>query len=120
MPITEERKLEITRSLKRCSEPTLEAALRFEESRNLDELPAIVLGVLARDASNPRPEGVSAATDDMKLVEDIGMDSFGMIEVVMTAEEVLGLTIATQEMNGIVTLGDLKKFLRTKFGGSAS
>ena len=56
----------------------------------------------------------------MKLMEDIGMDSFGMIEVVMTAEEVLGLTIATEEMNGIATLGDLKKFLRAKFGADAS
>ena len=56
----------------------------------------------------------------MKLIEDIGMDSFGMIEVVMTAEEVLGLTIATEELSSIVTLGDLKKFLRDKFGASAS
>lgn len=96
------------------------AALRFEESRNLEELDPIILGVLARDAANPRPDGVASVTDDMKLIDDIGMDSFGMIEVVMTAEEVLGLTIATEELSGIVTLGDLKKFLRSKFGASVS
>ncbi len=120
MPVSEERKQEITKSLKRCSEETVAAALRFEETKNLDELPAIILGVLARDAANPRPDGIASVTDDMKLIEDIGMDSFGMIEVVMTAEEVLGLTIATEEMNGIATLGDLKKFLRNKFGADAS
>ncbi len=114
MPITEERKLEITKSLKRCSDETVAAALRFEESRNLDELPAIIHGVLERDAANPKPEGVAAATDEARLIEDIGMDSFGMIEVVMTAEEVLGITVANQEMNEIRTLGQLKTFLRTK------
>jgi 3-hydroxyacyl-[acyl-carrier-protein] dehydratase len=114
MPITEERKQEIAKSLKRCSDETLEAALRFEESRDLAELPAIILGVLSRDAANPKPEGVAVATDDCRLMEDIGMDSFGMIEVVMTAEEVLGITVANQEMNDIRTLGQLKAFLSTK------
>jgi acyl carrier protein len=114
MPITEERKLEIAKSLKRCSDETLEAALRFEESRDLAELPVIMLGVLTRDAAHPKPEGLAAATDDCRLMEDIGMDSFGMIEVVMTAEEVLGITVANQEMNDIRTLGQLKAFLRTK------
>ena len=114
MPITEERKLEIAKSLKRCSDETLEDALRFEESRDLAELPVIMLGVLARDAANPKPEGMAAATDDCRLMEDIGLDSFGMIEVVMTAEEVLGITVANQEMNDIRTLGQLKAFLRTK------
>ncbi|WP_395732357.1 phosphopantetheine-binding protein [Prosthecobacter sp.] len=118
--MSEDRKLEITKSLKRCSEETLAAALRFEETKKLDELDAIILGVLARDAANPRPDGVASVTDDMKLIDDIGMDSFGMIEVVMTAEEVLGLTIATEELSGIITLGDLKKFLRAKFGASLS
>ena len=32
----------------------------------------------------------------------------------MTAEEVLGITVATEEMNSIRTLGDLKQFLRSK------
>ena len=62
----------------------------------------------------PKPEGVHAATDDSRLIEDVGMDSFGMIEVVMTAEEVLGITVATEEMGGIRTLGELKAFLRAK------
>jgi acyl carrier protein len=114
MPVTEERKQEIVKSLKRCSDETVEAALRFEATRNLDELPAIILGVLERDAATPKPGGVAAATEESRLMEDIGMDSFGMIEVVMTAEEVLGITVANQEMNDIRTLGQLKVFLRNK------
>ncbi|MDI1315054.1 phosphopantetheine-binding protein [Prosthecobacter sp.] len=120
MAVSDDRKQEIIKSLKRCGEETVASALRFEESKNPDELDAIILGVLARDAANPRPDGVASVTDDMKLIDDIGMDSFGMIEVVMTAEEVLGLTIATEDLRGIITLGDLKKFLRSKFGASDS
>ncbi|WP_395749382.1 phosphopantetheine-binding protein [Prosthecobacter sp.] len=120
MPVSEERTQEIVKSLKRCSEETVAAALRFDETKNLNELDIIIPGVLARDAANPRPDGMASVTDDMKLIDDIGMDSFGMIEVVMTAEEVLGLTIANEELSGIVTLGDLKKFLRAKFGAGAS
>lgn len=114
MPVSEERTQDITKALKRCSEATVAAALRFAETRDLNELPTIILGVMERDAANPNPAGISAATDESRLIEDIGMDSFGMIEVVMTAEEVLGITVATEELNGIRTLGELKAFLRTK------
>lgn len=114
MPLNEERKQEIVRSLKRCSDATVAAALRFEATRNVGELPAIVLGVLERDAANPKSEGIASATDESRLIEDIGMDSFGMIEVVMTAEEVLGVTVTTQEMKDIRTLGDLTQFLCAK------
>lgn len=114
MPISETRIEEIKKSLKRCDEETVAAALRFEETRDLAELDTIILGVLARDAANPPPEGVASLDDEAKLMEAVGMDSFGMMEVVMTAEEVLGVTVATEEMNGIRTLGDLKQFLRSK------
>ncbi len=114
MPISEERHQELVKSLKRCSDETVAAALRFEESHNLGELPTIILGVLERDAANPGPEGIAAATDESRLIEDIGMDSFGMFEVVMTAEEVLGLNVENDEMNDIRTLGQLKAFLHIK------
>ncbi|MEZ5387458.1 MAG: phosphopantetheine-binding protein [Prosthecobacter sp.] len=114
MAISETRTEEIKKSLKRCDDETMAAALRFEETRNLDELPAIILGVLQRDAANPPPGGVASVADDANLMEVVGMDSFGMMEVVMTAEEVLGITVATEEMNNIRTLGDLKQFLRSK------
>lgn len=120
MPISEERKQEITKSLKRCSDETVAAALRFEETHELNELPAIIIGVLQRDAATPPPEGIATAADEARLIEDIGMDSFGMIEVVMTAEEVLGITVVNEEMNDTRTLGQLKEFLRAKLAAKYS
>lgn len=114
MPVAEDRRQQLLKALKRCHPAAVEAALRFEESRDFAEMPAIILGVIERDAAHPKPGAIAAATDASLLIEDLGMDSFGMIEVAMTAEEVLGITVPTHELHGIRTLGDLKEFLRVR------
>ena len=114
MPIDAARTEEINKALKRCSHETVTAALRLQEGVDDTDLDVIIRGVLARDLQEERLPSLPDATDDSRLIEDIGMDSFGMIEVVMTAEEVLGITISNEEMKGITTLGELKSFLRTK------
>ena len=70
--------------------------------------------MLERDLPEERVAGLATATDASRISEDIGMDSFGMIDVVMTAEEVLGISIENNEMRGLSTLGDLKQFLKAK------
>ncbi len=114
MPIGNARKEEITTALKRCSEETRSAALRLQDHVDDRDLDLVIRGVLARDLQEERLPSLPKATDDSRLMDDIGMDSFGMIEVVMTAEEVFGITITNEEMKGIQTLGALKAFLRAK------
>lgn len=114
MPVTEEQREEITSALKRCSDETVAAALRIQDRIDESDLDAVIRGVLARDLQEERVPFLPAATGDSRLVEDIGMDSFGMIEVVMTAEEVFGVSVSNEEMKGITTLGELKSFLRAK------
>jgi 3-hydroxyacyl-[acyl-carrier-protein] dehydratase len=117
MPIDAARTEEINKALKRCSDETIAAALRLQEGADDTDLDVIIRGVLARDLQEERLPDLPKATDDSRLIEDVGMDSFGMIEVVMTAEEVLGITISNEEMKGIKTLGELKSFLRAKLVG---
>jgi acyl carrier protein len=117
MPISDVRKDEIATALKRCSEETRAAALRLQERAEDADLDLVIRGVLARDLQEERLPALSDATDDSRLMDDIGMDSFGMIEVVMTAEEVFGITITNEELKGIQTLGVLKDFLRSKLAG---
>lgn len=114
MPIDDKRKEEITKALKRCSEETVAAALRLQEATDERDLDCVIRGVLERDLQEERVPSLPTATDESRLIEDIGMDSFGMIEVVMSAEEIFGVTISNDEMKGISTLGELKAFLRTK------
>lgn len=46
-------------------------------------------------------------SEDKDLINDLGIDSLDMIEIVMGIEETFGLKIADQEVNGIKTVGDL-------------
>jgi 3-hydroxyacyl-[acyl-carrier-protein] dehydratase len=117
MPIDSARAEEINKALKRCSGETVAAALRLQDGVNAADLDVIIRGVLARDLQEESLATLPDASDDARLIEDIGVDSFGMIEVVMTAEEVFGITISNDEMKGIRTLGELKSFLRAKLTG---
>jgi acyl carrier protein len=114
MPIDAARTEEISKALKRCSDETVAAAFRLQERVDDTDIDGVIRGVLARDLQEERLPTLPEASDDSRLIEDIGMDSFGMIEVVMTAEEVFGITISNEEMKGIRTLGELKSFLRSK------
>lgn len=120
MPTRDARIEEITTALKRCPEETAAAALRLQEHVTDQDLDLVIRGVLARDLQEERVGSLPAATDASRLIEDIGMDSFGMIEVVMTAEEVLGIAISNDEMKTIATLGELKAFLRGKLAEKTS
>ena len=105
---------DIIRALKRCSEETIAAALRFQSSPTEADLDLIMRGVLERDLPETHVAALAAATDETRLMADLGMDSFGMMEVVMTAEEVLGISVANEELREVGTLGSLKAFLMQK------
>ena len=119
MTSTDTREQDIIRSLKRCSEETVAAALRFQTTRDAEDLSTIIRGVLERDLPETHTANMATATDTTRLIEDLGMDSFGMMEVVMTAEEVFGITVANQELREVSTLGTLKSFLMAKVKGEA-
>ncbi len=117
MTSTDPREQEIIKALKRCNDDSVAAALRFQKSHDPADLSLIINGVLERDLPDTHTEALPTATDSTRLVEDLGMDSFGMMEVVMTAEEVFGITVANQELREVTTLGALKTFLMQKVKG---
>jgi 3-hydroxyacyl-[acyl-carrier-protein] dehydratase len=120
MSSSESRDQEVIQALKRCSPETVSAALRFQSTRQPEDLSIVVKGVLARELPEGGADRMAAATDDTRLTQDLGLDSYGMLELVMAAEEVLGITVADHEMRGIATLGDLKTFLQAKVEGAKS
>ena len=117
MTSPESREQDIIRALKRCSEPTIAAALRFQTSHDDNDLEFIIKGVLERDLPEAHAAAMATATDATRLMEDLGMDSFGMMEVVMTAEEVFGISVGNPELREVTTMGSLKAFLTAKTQG---
>lgn len=113
MDITPLRQKEITSALKRCSGETVSAAIRFQSTHTDEDLYTIIYGVLERDLPDTHIAELAAADNDTLLIEGLGMDSFGMIEVVMTAEVAFGITICNQDLRDIHSLGSLKNYLLT-------
>jgi 3-hydroxyacyl-[acyl-carrier-protein] dehydratase len=105
------REKEISDALKRCSPETLDAAIRFQSTHTDQDLYTIINGVFERDLPDSHVGELANADDDTLLVEGLGMDSFGMIEIVMTAETAFGITISNEDLRDIHTLGGLRKYL---------
>jgi len=114
MSIPDSRRQEITSALKRCSEETVAAALRFQETRDPADVPTIVYGVLERELPEGSSGKLAGTPGSSRLIEGIGMDSLGLMEAVMSVEEVLGITIDNSELRKIATLDDLNGFIREK------
>jgi 3-hydroxyacyl-[acyl-carrier-protein] dehydratase len=61
---------------------------------------------------------LAAASEDTRLIEDLGLDSLTLLEIVLSIEEVLKLRIENEELREIRTLGQLNKFLHAKITGA--
>lgn len=107
-------------SLKRCSASTFEAACQFRKTGNIQHLPVIIFGVIERYVeSNLRPK-LKEPADDLRLAEDLAIDSLTMMEIVMLVEDVLGVTINNDELRSLRTLGDVRAFMESKVAGPAA
>src|SRR5690606_3818121 len=74
--------------LRRCSPETVAAAQRYRRTKSLDEVSTIIHGVIARYLEVDRRALLSEPKSNLRLSEDLGLDSLSMIEISMTLEDV--------------------------------
>jgi 3-hydroxymyristoyl/3-hydroxydecanoyl-(acyl carrier protein) dehydratase/acyl carrier protein len=117
VPLTEPQLEELKKVLKRCSPKTLEAAIQIRNHQNLEALPSFIYGVIERFMLAAYKRDLSSAPDDTRLKEDLGLDSFTLLEIVLTVEECLGIHIENQELKEVNSLSSLKKMLNEKISG---
>lgn len=117
MPESISSEASIRESLKRCPEATIKAAIEFRQSRDPSLLPVIVMGVIERFIEPDVRPLLRDAKPELRLVEDLGVDSLLMVEIVMLIEEVLELSIDNEELRNIRTIGDIQIFLDAKVRG---
>ncbi|MDB6173546.1 MAG: Beta-hydroxyacyl-(acyl-carrier-protein) dehydratase FabA/FabZ [Chthoniobacteraceae bacterium] len=103
---------ELKEGLKRCSPQTIEAAIQFRETGDVAWVHSIVYGIIAR--FQPSGARIDTAGDETRLVEDLGLDSLTLLEVLLSIEEVLQLRVDNEELREIRTLGELNRFLQSK------
>src|SRR5271169_6637147 len=116
--LTENDVADLREGLRRCSPETIEAAIRYREQGDVGAIPTIVFGILDRYQPATAAVKLSAANESTRLIEDIGLDSLTLLEIVLSIEEVLKLRIENEELREIRTLGQLNKFLHAKITGA--
>lgn len=117
MATTKLNEEELRESLKRCPERAIEAALEFNQTRDPDLVPVIVMGIIERFVEPDVRPVIREGNDQTRLLEDLGIDSLLMVEIVILVEETLGVQIENEELRNLRTLGDIKAYLDAKIKG---
>lgn len=104
-------------TLKRCSPLTFEAARAFRATGDYAHLPVIITGVIERFVERELRDKLVQPSDDLRLVDDLGLDSLTLMEIVILTEDVLPVTINNDELRHLRTLGDVKQFIECKLRG---
>ncbi len=117
-PFSAEDEAALRESLRRCSEATVNAAIAFRQTGATEHLPVIILGVVERFVDpDLRPKLADGNSDGLRMIDDLGIDSLTMMEIVMLVEEVVGMSISNDELRNLRTLGDIKVFIDCKARG---
>lgn len=101
-------------ALRRCSAATREAASGFRRTGSVEFLPAIVHGLIEHYVVREAREKLARADDNLRLVEDLAIDSLTMMEIVFLAEDVLKISIENEDLRPFRTVGDVKRFLASR------
>ena len=101
-------------ALKRCSPSTREAAREFRLTGDPGRLPEIIDGLIEHFVESGAQAKLASGDDSLRLVEDLGIDSLTMLEIVSLAEDVLQVSIDNGEIRPFRTVGDVKRFVASK------
>lgn len=109
---------QIKEALRRCSPSTIEAALAYRRTNDFSQLPAVIFGIVERYVDpGLRPQLSAPGVEDLRVVEDLGLDSLTIMEIVMLVEEVALVTISNNDLRELRTLGDIKNFVDCRARG---
>ena len=112
--ITLKSRAQIAEELLGFSPACVGAALRFRASGEFEDFCAMLPGMIAFH----RPRGAARAPevlrDELRLKEDIGLDSLALTEMAFKLDDLFGISIETSDVFGLETVGDLKALLKRR------
>ena len=88
------------------------AALRYHELGDFADLGAMLPGFIAFHLPSGTAHPTEPLTDNLRLQEDLGLDSLALTEMAFKMEDLFGITVETREVMKVQTVGDLKAFLK--------
>lgn len=104
-------------ALKRCRPEVVTAAIQYRNHGDATLLPTIVTGVIERFVEPDLRPRLINASDDLRLTDDLGLDSLTMMEIVLLTEDVFHINIGSEELRHLCTLGQIKTFVSCKVQG---
>lgn len=120
LTLSPEDTLKLKDSLKRCPDGTFEAAVAYRESGDATWIPEIVNGIIERFLEPQAKPLLHSGNEDLRLFEDLGVDSLTMMEIVILVEETLNISFDNNELRELRTLADIRSYMDEKAGGGRS
>jgi len=117
--LSEEQKKELREELKRCPSGTFEAVVTFRQDQDATQIPVIVMGVIERFLEPEARPKLREGNEETNLMEDLGIDSLTMLEIVMLLEKTLNVTFDNEELRELRTIGGVNAFMEAKIKGEA-
>jgi 3-hydroxyacyl-[acyl-carrier-protein] dehydratase len=111
-PVTESEMEEFRDLLKRCPEGTMDALLTYRETNSPEALNTFLIGCIKRHAEDEYHDTLDSGGREVSFIDDLGIDSMTMMEIVMMVESCLDIQIDNQDLMSVRTLGDLDAYLK--------
>lgn len=77
-------------------------------------MPAILYGVIERFVERPQRAILQSPADEVRLAEDLGLDSLTLIELLVLAEDTLQMPLSVEDPPPLRTVADLQHYLALK------
>jgi 3-hydroxyacyl-[acyl-carrier-protein] dehydratase len=111
-PVSASEGENLKETLKRCPDGTLEALLEYRADGNLESLSAFLIGCIKRHTDEEYQSCLDEGGDTVSFIDDLGIDSMTMMEIVMMVEECLEIQIDNQDLMNLQTIGDLNTYIK--------
>jgi acyl carrier protein len=115
--LSEEQIATIRKNYAKCTPETVEAIVRFRQSREVKEIPTIVKGIVQRYLPADKKPLIDSATEQTTM-SDLKVESLTMLEIVLDIQDAVDLVIEDTELRGLRTLGDFYRFLEQKIAAA--
>jgi len=111
---------ELSDVLKHCSAATYDAACRYRKTGEARLVSAIVGGVIERYLERDVRARLGSMREDLRLNEDLGLDSLTMMEIVSQVEDALSVTINDADLRHFRTVGDVRRYIECRAADHAA
>lgn len=91
---------------------TIEACLAYRANGDPAALETAITGIVEHLLPKRPAQPVSSFPGSALLVEDLGLDSFTMVEMTFIFEDVFGAPLAQEELIKVRTLDDLRSLIQ--------